>query len=210
MTVTYTTAANVASLMGVTTWDGTSDPTLTEVEAIINRWEDIIDRRTGHGWRTKTSLLEYFDVDATTRDVDDQLSFKLANRSITTLTSGTDTLEVWTGGAWTDYLATKTEGRGGDYWVDTTNGVLYLIDYPDSGDAKVRVQYRYGESAVPGDITDACTKLVAADLLAQDDRSFIVPEGGQNINMNEKARQWKTEAEAILSDRVEFKPIIVR
>ena len=203
MVTTYCQASDVAAFMGVDVWDGSSKPTLAQVEAIINRWEDTIDRSTGHAWRTATSQIEYYNIDTTEESIDGELQIKLKHRQLTSLTNGTDTLEIWDGGTWVDYLADKTEGRGSDYWVNESEGILYLVYFPGSGRDRVKIQYRYGDGSVPGDITDACTKYVAADLLQQDDRSFIVPEGGQNITMTDKSRQWKLQADAIIHNRVE-------
>lgn len=206
MTVTYTTGALVASLLGITTPTGSTDPTLTEVEDVINRNEDYIDEYTGHAWKTNTSTLEYYDIDSTRINEESAIPIKLRHRTITTLASGTDTLEVWEGSSWTDFLTAKTEARGsGDYWVNYTTGILYIYDYPSDGSEKVRIKYRYGESSVPGYIEDACTKLTASDLLAQDDRSFLLPEGASNIPVMDKARRWRSQALKILAEHCEFR-----
>ena len=77
-----------------------------------------------------------------------------------------------------------------------------MRSYPADGLDKIRIQYRYGESSVPGEIEDACTKLVAAELCMQDDRKMFLPDGTTiNTSNREKAERWKSQAESIISGK---------
>ena len=115
MTVTYTTAAKVASLLRLInmssqvrqTLDATTDPTSTEVENFINEAEDFIDKETNHAWRPVTVTNEYHDVDAAFSGLyRSELPVKLNHRSIRTMTSGTDKIEIWSGTNWIDLVLT--------------------------------------------------------------------------------------------------------
>ena len=57
---TYSTATAVGSLLG-TTFSGTTDPTATEVNDVLSRVSDLIDRVTGRIWTTATTT-EYHDA----------------------------------------------------------------------------------------------------------------------------------------------------
>jgi len=220
MTVYYTSATKVASLIGGdTTFTSATKLTDTEVEEIINRVEDEIDYRTNHAWRTRYSntttiqassaAYEYHDVNSEMQlNTNSELRISLAHRKITTLASGSgDALDVFDGSSWVDYLSTKTEGMASDYWLDYDAGVLYLRTYYSDGEKRIRIKYRYGESAVPLDIQAACTKMVASEILKQDDASFLVPESGQNIPLPDKAYRWKTQADELIARRTDFKAL---
>jgi hypothetical protein len=217
MTVTYTTAANVASLMRLIdqntgsrlVFSTDTDPTLVEVENLINRMEDHIDRETGHAWRAIQVMDEYYDIPYNCYNFyQRQFPIHLKHRNINTLVSGTDKIEVWTGNEWEDIILDAngyTEGRGNDYWVDYTQGIIYLKDKrPWTLDKGIRVSYRYGESSVPGDIEDACTKLVAINIAENDDYVVALPEGTDKYSIMSKVDSWKRDVERILYNRREI------
>lgn len=212
MAVTYTTGAKVASLLGVSTYTASSIPLLATVEDMINRQEDYIDLKTGHSWREQTSKIEVYDVCLEDKNVDDyDWKVILFNRSVRALDKDKDILSIWDGDSWVNALTTLTESRAtGDFWVDYDQGILYLKnDY--EGETRVRIRYRYGETSVPKDIEDACTKLVAADVLTLDNRTTnAIPEGnfGQN-GIQQTISKFQRDAKYILSARAEFKGIFV-
>ena len=212
MVVTYTTADNVSALLGVGAYGTTTIPTITQVEAIINRMEEFIDLKTGHGWRERTSNVEVYDICLEDKNKEDyDWKVILLNRKVKTFNSDTDTLLVWDGTDWINFLTTKTENRAtGDYWVDYDQGIIYLKNNYE-GSTRVKVQYRFGETSVPKDIEDACTKLVAADVLTLDNRTTnAIPEGnfGQN-GIQQTISKFQRDARNIMNSRAEFKGIFV-
>lgn len=203
MTTYYATPAQVASLLQTTTFSSSTKPTETQVETIINRKEDEIDNRTGHAWREASVSNEYHDIKFDYQR-DTGIPIFLNHRSVRTLTSGTDTLEIWTGSEWEEWVANKTEGRNDDYWVDYENGIVYLLTHYWRKKKAVRVSYRYGESAVDGDIEEACAKMAAIDVLTSEDWSVRLPEGTTGTPYSSRISQWKEDIDRIINNRSEI------
>jgi hypothetical protein len=65
------------------------------------------------------------------------------------------------------------------------------------------VAYIYGERYLEKAIEDICTKLVAIELLLSDDRSILLPEGTQNIDLTSKVQLYKADIERVLPRYVE-------
>jgi len=100
-----------------------------------------------------------------------------------------------------DYVGTTTgdEARLRDWWADYDMGVIYFNNsYPYFSWNAVKVSYVYGERYVEKAIEDICTKLVAMDLILSDDRSVLLPEGTQNVDLGSKYQLFKAQvAEAL-------------
>jgi len=102
---------------------------------------------------------------------------------------------------------TGDQQRLKDWWMDYEMGIIYFNNsYPFFEWNAVKVAYIYGERYVEKAIEEATTKLVAADLLMSDDRSVLIPEGGQNIDLGSKVQLFRQEAEAILG---RYKEVVV-
>lgn len=210
LTVTYTTGAKVAAFLQVTAFSTSTTPTLAQVEDLINRAEDSIDRITGHAWRSRNS---YDTSDTNDYEYHDMLNgyetglgipVFLKRRHVRSIV----TFEVWDGSAWANWLTSKTEGRANDYFIDYRQGKLYIrtgiIRY---GRDSVRIRYTYGEQTVDKGIEDICTKMAAIDLASSDDRSVMLPEGADNIGLKDKAEMWRQDCERKLNNYKEFKTI---
>lgn len=209
MVVTYTTAAKVASLLQVNTFDGLSTPTLTEVEQIINRKEDYIDKRTGHAWRERAILEEYVNPTDYNR-FGNGVRFDLKHRKIKEFdTLENDKIEVWNGNEWIDYVATKTEGRNDDYWVDYINGIVYIRKRSGFFEHGIRITYRYGEDLVDGTIEDIATKLVMIDILRMYEKNLINTDDGSTNKLNNEQRiiNLEKDIENMWGSVVEFTTI---
>lgn len=206
---TYCSAQDVADFLGVTTFSSSTTPTKTQVESFIEMNEDYIDNETMHTWREKTVTDEYHHIDKLTYNRREGIVIWLNHRKIRTFSSSDgDKLEVWDGSDWTDYLTDKTEGRNNDFWVDYNDGVIFLNTILSSYLPRyfdLRVTYRFGETSVKGDIKKACILLTARDVLMQDDRSILLPEGTSNISLLNKAEQWKIKADEIIFSNKEIK-----
>ena len=86
-------------------------------------------------------------------------------------------------------------------------GIIYFNNsYPFFEHNSVKVSYIYGERYLEKAIEEATTKMVSSELLMSDDRSVLIPEGGQNIDLASKAQLWRKESMEILS---RYKEIVV-
>jgi len=93
-----------------------------------------------------------------------------------------------------------SQARLGDWWMDHEMGIIYFNNsYPFFEWNAVKVSYIYGERYLEKAIEEAATKMVAADLLMSDDRSVLIPEGTQNVDLGAKIQLYRKEAEDILS-----------
>tara|TARA_R110001599_G_scaffold139685_3_gene319575 strand:- start:875 stop:2455 length:1581 start_codon:yes stop_codon:yes gene_type:complete len=102
---------------------------------------------------------------------------------------------------------TGDQARLKDWWLDAEMGIIYFNNsYPFFEHNAVKVSYIYGERYLEKAIEEATTKMVASELLMSDDRSVLIPEGGQNIDLASKAQLWRKESMEILS---RYKEIVV-
>ena len=105
-----------------------------------------------------------------------------------------------------DYVGTTTgdEARLRDWWCDYDLGIIYFNNtYPYFSWNAVKVSYVYGERYVEKAIEDICTKLVAMDLILSDDRSVLLPEGTQNVDLGSKYQLLKAQVAETLPRYVE-------
>ena len=94
-----------------------------------------------------------------------------------------------------------------DWWLDAEMGIIYFNNsYPFFEHNSVKVSYIYGERYLEKAIEEAATKMVAADLLLSDDRSVLIPEGGQNVDLGSKIQLFRKEAEELLA---RYKEVVV-
>ena len=206
----YCTSDQVSAFLQIPKFDGTTTPTKTEVEEMIVESEDEINQQTMNSWKSKTITKEYHTIDYPTMRYEGTRIF-MENRNITTLSTPTDKLEVWTGTSdndgWEDYLITRTEGRNNDYWIDQQDGILWIRTYPRiiKRTFDVRLTYRFGEPSVPGDIKKACIRLTALAVISSDDKSILFPEGSSNIPLPDKREIWQAEADKIIERNTELK-----
>ena len=99
------------------------------------------------------------------------------------------------------------QARLKDWWLDAEMGIIYFNNsYPYFEWNAVKVSYIYGERYLERAIEEATTKLVAADLLMSDDRSVLIPEGTQNVDLASKIQLYRKEAQEILN---RYKEVVV-
>lgn len=102
---------------------------------------------------------------------------------------------------------TGDQARLKDWWLDSEMGIIYFNNsYPFFEWNAVKVSYIYGERYLEKAIEEAATKMVASELLMSDDRSVLIPEGGQNIDLGSKAQLWRKESMEILN---RYKEVVV-
>jgi len=99
------------------------------------------------------------------------------------------------------------QGRLKDWWIDYEMGIIYFNNsYPYFEWNAIKVAYIYGERYVEKAIEEAATKMVASDLLMSDDRSVLIPEGSQNVDLGAKIQIYRNQAKKILS---RYKEVVV-
>ena len=123
-----------------------------------------------------------------------------------------DTAYTWTQDKLQDDLGfisglSGDKARLKDWWLDSEMGIIYFNNsYPFFEWNAVKVSYVYGERYVEKAIEEATTKLVASDLLMADDRSVLIPEGTQNVDLASKIQLYRKEAQDILN---RYKEVVV-
>jgi hypothetical protein len=86
-----------------------------------------------------------------------------------------------------------------DWWLDSESGIVYFNNsYPFFEWNAIKASYIYGERYVEKAIEDVCTKMVAIELLMSDDRSVLIPEGTQNVDLTSKIQLWQRDIESTL------------
>ena len=137
-----------------------------------------------------------------TKDIT-QHKFKLDLRG----TDTTTVVDAVSGETTEEGASTGDQARLRDWWLDHEMGIIYFNNsYPFFEWNAVKATYIYGERYVEKAIEEAATKLVASELLLADDRSVLIPEGTQNIDLGSKAQLWRREAMEILS---RYKEVVV-
>jgi hypothetical protein len=206
MATCYITTCDVGDFLRITI-SPTTSPTTAQVEKLIKRAEDRIDRRTGHAWRTKTTteifslpLLYTFGWGTFISLKHRNIKYKSGADTCFDSSAG-DKLEIWNGsnGTWTDYTLTP-----GAYDIEYIKGEVYLRGFIFSilRQNRVRVTYRYGDATIPNDIKDAVVKLTAIDLIRSSIKMDDLEFGG-SINKEQAMIQWEEDVDKIIRDREE-------
>ena len=116
-------------------------------------------------------------------------------------------VDAITGETSVDRSLSGDQARLRDWWIDSEMGIIYFNNsYPFFEWNAVKVSYIYGERYLEKAIEEAATKMVASELLMSDDRSVLIPEGGQNIDLGSKAQLWRKESMEILN---RYKEVVV-
>jgi hypothetical protein len=91
------------------------------------------------------------------------------------------------------------EQRQKDWWSMEDNGaILFNNQYPFFENHSLKISYIYGERYLDKAIEDACTKLVAMDILMTDDYTAMFPEGTQNVDLTTKISKLDEECKRLL------------
>ena len=202
MAVTYCTVDDIADFLRIPI-TATTTPNKTQVEKLINRNEEKLDRRIGHTFgREKTVTREIHDLPLL-YTFGWGTPIWLQHRNIKDLSSSSgDKIEIWQGAssAYDDIIADQEF-----YEFDPVYGRLYLRGFLFSIMRKnrVRVTYRYGDATVPEDIKDSCIKLAAIDLINTSLRMDQIPFGGTQINLENSMKMWLEDVEDCILNRRE-------
>ena len=207
MATTYCTTGDVADFLRIPI-TATTTPNKAQVEKIINRKEDELDRRMGHAWRSKRITRELHDLPLLYTFGWGTPLF-LAHRNLYDLDPAQgDKIEIWEGSSsnWTDIL-------GNSEWYDANyeRGTVHLRGYIFSilRKNRVRVTYRYGgegfggDTTIPGDIEDAIVKMTAIELVNTSLRMDRLPMGGTGIDLQAVKTRWSDDIEKCIENRRE-------
>ena len=207
MATTYCSVEDVADYLRIPI-TATTVPNTTQIEKIIKRKEDELDRRIGHAWRSKkvtgerhTLPLLYIFGWGT--------PLYLQHRHIYDFdTALGDKIEIWEGAS-----ATYENILGNSQWydMDYEYGRLYLRGFIFSilRKNRVRMTYRYGgeryagDTVIPLDIEDITIKLTAIDLLTTSFRMDRLPVGGNSMSWGDMIKAWKEDIEQCILNRRE-------
>ena len=101
--------------------------------------------------------------------------------------------------------ASGDNARLRDWWADYEMGIIYFNNsYPFFEWNAIKCSYIYGERYLEKAIEEAATKMVAIDVLMSDDRSVLIPEGTQNVDLTSKIQLLRAEVDAILARYIEI------
>ena len=158
------------------------------VERYIAMAEDYVDRLTNTCWGGKVCSKDEWEYHSLTKFLGGLwfgagIPVHLEKRDIRRITA----LEVFNGSVWEDWLGTRTEARNvGDWWVDYTNGVLYVNAFWFyQGGKELRVKYEYGRDDLPGEVRELTMVVALQYMIAVDRRRFLVVESQDSIGQGE-------------------------
>ena len=213
----YCTSSQVASFLQVPSFSGSTTPSGGHVDDFIDMAEGRIEELTNHAWSTakaRTVTDERARVQTVRSNaINVRGRIQLAHYPILSLAGASgDTLKVWEGSAYVDYVASKTMGssvtdvNGKDFWVDTERGIIYIENYathnmlnssPQGVDAYVK--YRYGDTTTPQDIKLATIYFTASTIAANDDLN-LMQEADDSMDNATKSQKFEDMAMKILTD----------
>ena len=211
MATTYCSVEDVADYLRIPI-TSTTVPNKAQIEKIIKRKEDELDRRIGHAWRSKKitgerhslPLLYVFGWGT---------PLYLQHRNIYDFDAAEgDKIEIWEGAD-----ASYENILGNDQWydMDYEYGRLYLRGFIFSilRQNRVRVTYRYGgenfagDTEIPGDVEDCVIKMVALEFVNTSFRMDKLPMGSAGVDYASSKRQWTEDIEKCIENRREVFPI---
>ena len=207
MATTYCTVGDVADLLRIPI-NATTSPNKAQVEKIINRKEDELDRRMGHAWRSKTITRELHDLPLLYTFGWGTPLF-LAHRNLYDFDAAEgDKIEIWQGASsiWENILG-NTEWYDANYERGTVHlrGFIFSILRKN----RVRVTYRYGgegfggDTVIPGDIEDCIIKMTCIELVNTSLRMDRLPMGGSGIDLQAVKARWMDDIEKCIDNRRE-------
>lgn len=190
-------------------FDDETNPTRERVERMIRSKSSSIDTFTGHAWRERRMVNEMRNLEGPYR-WRSGLAMKLTRRDIRTPLDSDegDKLEFWRGSEYEDWVASDEyeEGRDGDYWIEESTGMIHIFRRKTFWNRyrEMRITYRFGQDIVPADITEACAKLVAADLMESDFYRYTTPGNEEAPDAERIAETWR---EQVWNDLEPYKEI---
>ena len=199
---TYTTSAKVADLLLTDNFTASTSPTATQVTALIDRTEGLIDRVTRRSWKTNTVTDEEHEFN--------YAGIKLKHAPVATITSAS----VWSGAQYN----VLTQGRDSEYFFVGDTGIIYFTRFfvpvfiPPTAEAPavslvflyswrypIKVSYTWGYTFATHEdaplVEDIATKLAATDILNMHERTVVTKMGVDRQTIRDKIELWRKDAE---------------
>lgn len=206
----YFTTAKSSTCQIKSYFTGTSRPT----QALVNRWiedsESEINDYTRRAWGNVGSYSGYIRWDPRRThvigDIYEWYKVKLPYPDpVTPLSSASgDSLKVWDGSSETERLGTWTEGRTNDYWLDGKQYMYINSVRPWPGNNAIFITYRYGKTAVPYSIRQACSLLTQARWLQSNrnnNTAMVDAREGESTPYQQSNIQLRNMAYTLLKKR---------
>jgi hypothetical protein len=220
-------------------FDGSSEPTKSRVQSLLDKASEKIDRMTNRAWRVRKvedspSRVEFDSAIESQFRRNFRRSSKhglvqntsywgkvfLPHMEVQNIDSNQgDKIVVLQPQGTNDITADGGSRDNSQWYLNNRDGVLEVdvsqfIRGPIGAngstlvrDARVELTYRYGDDSaltnsvpddLPADISEACAKMVASDLMETDTFGEVLPST-ENIDPQDAAERLQTEAEDIIA-----------
>ena len=209
MATDYCTAQNIVDRIKIKDNDGTlivpsssTDPTLAQLEDLINQTEDEIDDRTQHAWRTKTITSEMHDI-INNYQWGRGIPIHMFHRTMKVFDTGQgDKIEIWDGSNYDDIT-----GNSERFNVIEEMGIIYLRGYVFSifRENRLRITYRFGETIIPNDIKEACIVGTLIRLIESDVAMSNIEIGpDRGLRLERTVERWQERFDKIIERHAEW------
>lgn len=175
-----------------------TNPSRDRVKRMISSAASKIDTYTGHAWRARRITNEMKNLEGPYR-WESGLAVKLTRRDIRTPLDADegDSLQLWRGNEYDDLVTDPqfSEGRNEDYWIEESTGMLHIYRRKAFFNRyrNLKLTYRFGKEKIPADVTEACAKLVAADLMESDFYKYTNPGNEEAPDAERIAEKWREQ-----------------
>ncbi|AQQ75553.1 hypothetical protein JDFR1000234_78 [uncultured archaeal virus] len=179
----YVTPDEIRSLLNV----DSSKYSDTFLNILIQEKMSEVERLTNQKWNGETGTDEdYYSLTSFRGGYISYVGFPVFLKH--THIKSIDSLKIWNGSSYEEWIGVKTEGRDGDYWVDYIKGVLYINHrflFP-AGSKEIYVKYTYGRTDLPGQVKELTKLLVIRELLLWEKEQAAIPEGAGGLRISEQ------------------------
>lgn len=209
----YTTPELVANQLRMVNSDGSimmfteeTDIKRSVVIQFIKEAETRIDRLTRNSWKENYVVDELHDLPFPLNGLSPRdTAVGLPQANICEWDDEKDSLFVFKDDNWIDYTEIPQAQLDDTWWIDYKIGVLHFNNfYPwfYSGANRIKISYRWGNSTVPDDIVEACTKLVAIRIIQSEFNKIMMYNRMSNpIRWEDIIHDWKKDIDSILATR---------
>ena len=165
--------------LGLDYFSPKTNPTDSALSKLISYNESEIDDFINTSFQPHTITEEFQDLNRNSMDYDGYVPIWPKKRPLLTK-DATWKIENFDGSNYTDFVTTKTEGRGNDYYIDYNKNIIYIRPIA-FGDHYLRLTYTWGKSTIPGDITKLTILKTALNLVDNDDFASNLRVGDQPL-----------------------------
>lgn len=124
----YTTPDRVRRLLRLTNaFSSSTNPTDEQVDSLIDQKMSVLESEVDDSFHLAQAN-EYHNLDSTYVPQSGIRVFLRRKNIITPLaTASGDSLKIWNGSTWEEWVGVKTESRAGDFWIDERLGILHIL-----------------------------------------------------------------------------------